>query len=577
MNAQIMTVKSRFYTLLRHFRSWRYQRYIAKIDHAAVLQHMREDGRLTSHFSFMVTMSCAIAVLGLLLSSPAVVIGAMLISPLMAPIMSLGFSLCILDFRQMKRALEGLVVGVLMALAISFLIVKMSPLTEATPEILARTQPNLFDLLVAIFSGLAGGYAVIKRKGEGIVGVAIATALMPPLAVAGFGLATESMPIAKGALMLFMTNLLAIALSVTILAKWYGFGSNYSRKGTVWQMALIVMVFAGLSLPLGGALKDITYQTYMTKSIRSTIKEYFGNDTSRISIFNIKFSKADGINVDAVVLTPKYKSKAKSQLEEQLKDLAKSDITLSIEQVVLAKEEIKEATIIAEPDKNILTAPTVTQTVAVSKTDEMIASIKQASFFPVRFIDVNVEAKIATVNPEQSKGLSIEVMKQFEDTLSARYPAWTMKVVPPVQALPHIPFDTGSSLISDAAKAKIYDVVWALKRWQTKKVEVIGFASSVGESGNYNNKALAYNRAKSVLTILEERGIAAEVKTEYDSRKQRLAERHQGVDSFRRVEVRLTQMPELEGSEDAALPKEKPKTKASVATPKVASIVVEKK
>lgn len=161
---------------IRRIRQWWYNKYVLSIDHEAVIQHVREEGRLTSRFSFMVTMACAIAILGLLLSSPAVVIGAMLISPLMAPIMSLGFSICLLDIQQMKKAIESVSVGVLLALLVSWMIVTLSPITDATPEIMARTQPNLFDLLIAIFSGLAGGYAVIKRKGETIVGVAL-----PPL------------------------------------------------------------------------------------------------------------------------------------------------------------------------------------------------------------------------------------------------------------------------------------------------------------------------------------------------------------------------------------------------------------
>jgi uncharacterized membrane protein len=90
----------------------------------------------------------------------------MLISLLMDPIMSLGLSLCVIDLRQMRKALEALLAGITLALAISWVIVTLSPITDATPEIMARTQPNLFDLLVAIFSGMAGGYACKRADGE---------------------------------------------------------------------------------------------------------------------------------------------------------------------------------------------------------------------------------------------------------------------------------------------------------------------------------------------------------------------------------------------------------------------------
>ncbi len=199
----------------------------------------------------MVVMSCGIAILGLLQNSAAVIIGAMLISPLMAPIVALGFSLCRLDYRQMQRSLATIAAGILLALAIAVLIVLASPLRDPTEEILARTQPNLFDLLVAVFSGLAGGYAVIRGRGETIVGVAIAAALMPPLAVTGYGLATGQASVAMGFGFLFMTNLLAIAVSVSLVARWYGFGPQATPTRHTWQAAIVFATFAALSVPLG--------------------------------------------------------------------------------------------------------------------------------------------------------------------------------------------------------------------------------------------------------------------------------------------------------------------------------------
>ncbi|MEM7678349.1 MAG: DUF389 domain-containing protein, partial [Myxococcota bacterium] len=167
------------------------------MDHDEVEARIHSDGAFTGRFGFMIIMACAIATLGLLLSSPAVIIGAMLISPLMGPIMLFGFSLALLDFAALRRSIFALSIGIGLALGISFFIVNLSPLTQTTPEIIARTRPNLFDLLVAVFSGLAGGYAVINKKGETIVGVAIATALMPPLAVVGYGLANGATQIAS--------------------------------------------------------------------------------------------------------------------------------------------------------------------------------------------------------------------------------------------------------------------------------------------------------------------------------------------------------------------------------------------
>ena len=110
------------------------------VDHGEVVRDVEADGVLSARFVFMTVMSCAIAMLGLLLSSPAVVIGAMLISPLMGPIMLMGFSLCVLDYDEMRRALVTMTIGIVAALAISIIIVSISPLREATPEIIASTE-----------------------------------------------------------------------------------------------------------------------------------------------------------------------------------------------------------------------------------------------------------------------------------------------------------------------------------------------------------------------------------------------------------------------------------------------------
>ena len=122
-------------------------------------------------------------------------------------------------------------------------------------------------------AGLAGAYATITRKGETIVGVAIATALMPPLAVVGFGIATLNAGIAGGALFLFMTNLLAIALSVTIMARWYQFGGDDTPKQTAWQATMIVGTFLLLSIPLGLALRDIAARGLADRTIRNVMDE----------------------------------------------------------------------------------------------------------------------------------------------------------------------------------------------------------------------------------------------------------------------------------------------------------------
>ena len=211
------------------YRWWR-RSIVGRVDHEAVVARIVEESGWSPRFAFMTMMSAGIAVLGLLLSSPAVVIGAMLISPLMNPILGFGFSLALFDFRELRRSLKALAIGAGAAVAFTALIVLVSPLQAPTAEIVARTRPNLFDLAVALFAALAGTFAIIRGRGDTIVGVAIATALMPPLAVVGYGIATRNVPVGAGAFALFVTNFITIALSATLMARFYGFGHHLSRR-----------------------------------------------------------------------------------------------------------------------------------------------------------------------------------------------------------------------------------------------------------------------------------------------------------------------------------------------------------
>jgi uncharacterized hydrophobic protein (TIGR00271 family) len=223
---------------------------------------VEEDARWTGRYLFMVVIAAGIAMLGLLLSSPAVVIGAMLLSPLMGPIVGLGFGLAVWDLVAMRRALVALALGVAVAVGFAALLVIFSPLQTVTDEIAARTRPNLFDLVVALLSGLAGTFATLRSRQGAIVGVAIATAVMPPLATVGFGIATANADVAGGAAFLFFTNLMAIALACAAMARLYGFGSSLSPRQGAVQGALILVTLVALAVPLGLALRQIGWERW---------------------------------------------------------------------------------------------------------------------------------------------------------------------------------------------------------------------------------------------------------------------------------------------------------------------------
>ncbi|NJR32626.1 MAG: DUF389 domain-containing protein [Chamaesiphon sp. CSU_1_12] len=180
-----------------------------------------------SSYWLQVLFSAGIATLGLVLNSPAVIIGAMLISPLMGSILANGLALAAGDVILAVRAIFNLILSCTLAIAFAILLVSILPFKEMTSEILARTQPNLLDLGVALFSGAVGAVAICKEvKGvaTSIPGVSIAVALMPPLCVVGYGIgiAVNASPgnglqVARGGGLLFFTNLVAITFAAMMV------------------------------------------------------------------------------------------------------------------------------------------------------------------------------------------------------------------------------------------------------------------------------------------------------------------------------------------------------------------------
>ena len=161
-----------------------------------------------------------LASLGLNTNSTAVIIGAMLISPLMGPIMGFGLGLGIADFDLVKRSLRNYLTATLFSVVTATIYFLISPINEAQSELLARTSPTIYDVLIAFFGGLAGIVAgSTKSKGNVIPGVAIATALMPPLCTAGFGLATGNLSYFLGAFYLYFINTVFISLSTYIVVR----------------------------------------------------------------------------------------------------------------------------------------------------------------------------------------------------------------------------------------------------------------------------------------------------------------------------------------------------------------------
>lgn len=226
-------------------------------DREATVNAIQDDVSFKGATAWILICSIFVASIGLNANSTAVVIGAMLISPLMGPILGIGMSIAINDVDILRKSIINLVTMIVLSLFTAFLFFKFFPLSEDTSELLGRTKPDIRDVLIAFFGGLA---LIIARTKKGtiapvIFGVAIATALMPPLCTAGYGLAKENWTYFGGAMYLFTINTIFIALATFIVLKVlrfpmikYANSKKRKRIGNIAALlAIVVMVPASLT------------------------------------------------------------------------------------------------------------------------------------------------------------------------------------------------------------------------------------------------------------------------------------------------------------------------------------------
>ncbi|WP_246448941.1 DUF389 domain-containing protein [Sphingomonas sabuli] len=430
---------------------WWYGNVTTGVDHRAVIEAVQEDAGLSKHFAFMTLMSAGIAILGLLLSSPAVVIGAMLISPLMGPIIGFGFALSTFDSNELKRTGWALVIGVVLAVLFCASIVLISPLQSVTAEIAARTRPNLFDLLVALFSGLAGTYAMIRGRHGAIVGVAIATALMPPLAVMGFGLATANWQVLSGSTLLFFTNLMTIAAAAAILARLYGFATGLSPNQTRLQATLIVAAMIALGIPLALSLRQIAWEALSSREASTVIASNFPK-TARVNDLAVNYH-ADPIEVSATVLTPEYR-RVEDRLRNQLARTMGQPVLLSLDQI--------------RTEDGAQSASATNASALQRQATKVAEQLALVAGVPVGNIVVDRAAHFASVRAAPLPGASLDAYLQLEKRVAATMPGWRINLIPPLMPLPNVVVTDG-----EVDPKSLETQVWAAKR-QGLPVSVTG-------------------------------------------------------------------------------------------------------
>lgn len=244
---------------------------------ARVRRNIAVAAQLSSPYLIMNALATVVAAYGLLSNSTAVVIGAMIIAMLLGPIMGLALALVDGDVALLRKSLIAEAVGVGLVLFIGFLIGSIHHTLPLTAEILSRTKPNLLDLAIAVAGGAAGAYATVSpRVSSSIVGVAISTALVPPLAACGILVAQGQFGLASGAFILFATNLVAIQCASSLVLFAFGYHELTRRdpndKGFMQRLAIDGALFLLLAIFLYVQLSKTIQQQQFESRIKSKLE-----------------------------------------------------------------------------------------------------------------------------------------------------------------------------------------------------------------------------------------------------------------------------------------------------------------
>ena len=314
---------------------------VTEAKRTAVRESVASGAALNGSYVAMNLAAALIAGFGLIENSPAVIIGAMLIAMLYGPIVGIALGLAEANLHLLRRGLLAEVVGALLVLAAGLLIGISTRDLTIGGEILSRTSPNLLDLLIALVGGLAGGFTFVSTGLSGVVvGVAIATALVPPLTTCGILLARQLPNAAAGAFLLFLANFTAIALGATIVFLLAGHrpaAADQSKKVLAPRLVCLALVLL-LAFHLNGTLRRASAQSIMQSNIRKALAQEVAKIPG-VRLVDVTLVKRDGKTTAwAVARTPQPISPEHvARLNDLASNVAGRDIGLIVRSVITAE------------------------------------------------------------------------------------------------------------------------------------------------------------------------------------------------------------------------------------------------
>ncbi|DAB33436.1 MAG TPA: TIGR00341 family protein [Sulfurospirillum sp. UBA12182] len=290
---------------------------------------IRENAKINPIFITLMVLSSLLATVGIYQDSIPSVVGAMILAPLMAPIISLAMGAARSDRKIIKASMITLGTGVLSALFFSSVLTFFMPLDIVTSQISSRINPNILDLFVAIFSGIAGAYASAKEEvAKSLAGVAIAVALVPPLCVSGIGIGWGDFEIIYGSFLLFMTNLFGMVVAATLTFIFLGFAPVFRAKKSLLYSSLMLSV---ICIPLVFSFYSLILQNNDYEKLQNIKHFTFEDKVATLNVLNIKSSTEKSVVIEAeIVAATSLSTKEYAQIKNQLEKKMGKNVSLHV-------------------------------------------------------------------------------------------------------------------------------------------------------------------------------------------------------------------------------------------------------
>lgn len=333
----------RLFRIIKLSVSRRFNLHLDKADEDDVVLSIKKNSDFVGANLWALIFAILIASIGLNVNSTAVIIGAMLISPLMGPIMGIGLGVGTSDFELVKKGLRNLLIATLISVLVSTIYFWITPLHDAQSELLARTTPSIWDVFIAFLGGLSGIVAgTRKEKSNVIPGVAIATALMPPLCTAGFGLASGNLYYFLGAIYLYFINSVFICISTYLIVKFLRFGKKHfedpeTEKRVSRYMMIMVTVAVLPSIYLAYGIVD---KSIFENNANRFISEQFQFRNTQVVNKSLKYNRSNGNEIDLLLIGYELSTTRMDSIRGNLEGYKLMNTKLNIRQGLNAKQEI---------------------------------------------------------------------------------------------------------------------------------------------------------------------------------------------------------------------------------------------